>query len=53
MDTKVEEMCKVIQALGGDVCVESLPKLNAEDFADTGISPVVKKEDTADFDPRI
>jgi len=53
MDTKVEEMCKVIQSLGGDVCVESLPKLNAEDFADTGISPVVKKEDSEDFDPRI
>jgi serine O-acetyltransferase len=53
MDTKVEEMCKVIQALGGDVCVESLPKLNAEDFADTGISPVVKKEEGEDFDPHI
>jgi serine O-acetyltransferase len=53
MDTKVEEMCKVIQSLGGDVCTESLPKLNAEDFADTGISPVIKKAREEAFDPHI
>lgn len=53
MDLKVEEMCKVIQALGGDVCTESLPKLNAEDFADTGISPVVRQAAADAFDPSI
>lgn len=53
MDTKVEEMCVVIQALGGDVCTKSLPKLNAEDFAQTGISPVLKKVAAEAFDPHI
>ncbi|MBT1452383.1 serine O-acetyltransferase [Glaciecola sp. XM2] len=53
MDTKVEEMCKVIQSLGGDVCTDSLPKLKAEDFEGTGISPVLKKEAAEAFDPHI
>lgn len=53
MDKKVDEMCKVIQSLGGDVCTESLPKLNPEDFADTGISPVMKKAAAEAFDPHI
>jgi serine O-acetyltransferase len=53
MDTKVEEMCKVIQSLGGNVCGESVPRLNAEDFADTGISPTVKKAAEEAFDPHI
>ena len=53
MDTKVEEMCKVIQALGGDVCTESIPKLDVEDFAETGISPVLKKAAVEAFDPHI
>ncbi|GBL04761.1 serine O-acetyltransferase [Glaciecola sp. KUL10] len=53
MDSKVEEMCKVIQLLGGDVCTESIPKLNVADFADTGISPVLKKAQVEAFDPHI
>ena len=53
MDTKVEEMCGVIQSLGGEVCTESLPRLNAEDFAQTGISPVLKKAAAEAFDPSI
>lgn len=53
MDEKVEEMCKVIQSLGGDVCTESIPKLEAKDFANTGISPTVKKEAEEAFDPHI
>jgi serine O-acetyltransferase len=53
MDTKVEEMCKVIQSLGGDVCSDSIPKLNVKDFANTGISPVVKKDEEEAFDPQI
>lgn len=36
MDLKVEEMCKVIQSLGGDVCTENLHNISAEDFVDTG-----------------
>jgi len=53
MDTKVEEMCKVIQALGGDVCSESIPKLNVDDFAETGISPILRKAAVEAFDPSI
>ena len=53
MDTKVEEMCKVIQSLGGDVCIDSIPKLGVKDFADTGISPVLKKAVVDAFDPHI
>jgi serine O-acetyltransferase len=53
MDEKVEEMCKVIQSLGGDVCTDSMPKLEAKDFANTGISPTVKKEAAEAFDPHI
>lgn len=53
MDSKVEEMCKVIQVLGGDVCTQSIPKLNVDDFAQTGISPVVKKAAVEAFDPHI
>lgn len=53
MDNKVEEMCKVIQLLGGDVCSDSIPKLYAEDFANTGISPTVKKAAEEAFDPKI
>lgn len=57
MDTKVEEMCKVIQALGGDVCTDNLHNLTAEDFADTGIE-LAKNQKTAkgshqSFDPSI
>ncbi|MFT5276438.1 MAG: serine O-acetyltransferase [Glaciecola sp.] len=53
MDTKVEEMCKVIQSLGGDVCSDSVPKLEVKDFAETGISPVLKKAAAEAFDPSI
>lgn len=53
MDKKVDEMCVVIRALGGDVCTESLPRLNPEDFADTGISPIMKKAAEEAFDPHI
>lgn len=53
MDTKVAEMCGVIQSLGGDVCADSMPKLNVDDFAETGISPVIKKAQIEAFDPHI
>ncbi|MCW8107303.1 serine O-acetyltransferase [Alteromonas ponticola] len=56
MDTKVEEMCAVIQSMGGNVCSADLQSLSAEDFAATGISPVVpdgeKPKENA-FDPKI
>ena len=55
MDTKVEELCGVIRSLGGDVCSDNLQTLTAEDFADTGISPVVPDQPQThdEFDPKI
>jgi serine O-acetyltransferase len=53
MDTKVEEMCKVIKSLGGDVCSDTIPRLGVEDFAETGISPIFKKAAAEAFDPSI
>lgn len=54
MDSKVEEMCAAIQAMGGNVCMDSITTLSAKDFENTGISPVVpgEKEHEA-FDPTI
>lgn len=56
MDTKVEELCAVIKSLGGDVCTENMQALSEEDFAETGLSPVVpksRKEAHEAFDPNI
>lgn len=56
MDTKVEEMCKVIQSLGGDVCTDNLHNISAEDFADTGIElgeSAQHEQKHASFDPSI
>ena len=57
MDTKVEEMCKVIQSLGGDVCTDNLHNISAQDFADTGIDisseHSEEKQKSEGFDPSI
>ena len=56
MDTKVEEMCKVIQSLGGDVCTDNLHNISAQDFADTGIDFADESKAKAGqdaFDPTI
>ncbi|WP_346992870.1 serine O-acetyltransferase [Alteromonas gracilis] len=56
MDTKVEEMCKVIQSLGGDVCTDNLHNISAEDFADTGIELTdsqQREKAHSSFDPAI
>ncbi|AEF02321.1 serine O-acetyltransferase [Alteromonas sp. KS69] len=56
MDTKVEEMCKVIQSLGGDVCTDNLHNISAQDFADTGIEFADESKAKAGqeaFDPTI
>jgi serine O-acetyltransferase len=56
MDKKVEEMCKVIQAMGGNVCTKEIHSITIEDFIDTGISPVVplsKTQQQEAFDPKI
>ena len=56
MDTKVEEMCKVIQSLGGDVCTDNLHNISAEDFANTGIELTdsqQREKAHSSFDPAI
>ncbi len=56
MDNKVIDMCEAIQAMGGDVCTEDLPKMDLQDFADAGIAPqssVHTSKNSEDFDPSI
>jgi serine O-acetyltransferase len=56
MDGRIEELCQVIQDMGGEVSKERLSAMTAEDFASTGISPVVpssKQENHEEFDPQI
>ncbi|MBO1256503.1 serine O-acetyltransferase [Alteromonas sp. 5E99-2] len=56
MDNKVEEMCQVIQSLGGDVCTKDMTAISVADFSDTGLSPVVplsKQQQQEAFDPHI
>jgi serine O-acetyltransferase len=52
MDSKVQEMCTAIQAMGGDVCSDNLPKMNLDDFEATGMQPVIP-DNHEDFDPKI
>ena len=52
MDNKVQEMCTAIQAMGGEVCSDSVPKMNLDDFEATGMSQT-KPEDHDKFDPII
>jgi serine O-acetyltransferase len=56
MDGKVEELCGVVRSLGGEVCTDNLATLKAEDFAETGLSPVApqtKGQRHESFDPQI
>jgi serine O-acetyltransferase len=52
IDTKVEEMCKAINNMGGEVCGKSLPTLEIENFNDSGLAEDIKKSKEA-FDPAI
>lgn len=52
IDTKVEEMCKAINAMGGEVCGESLPSFSVDDFQDLDLAEDIKKSKEA-FDPSI
>ena len=52
IDTKVEEMCKAINKMGGDVCGKSLPTLEIEDLHDPGMARDIQKAKDA-FDPTI
>jgi serine O-acetyltransferase len=52
IDTKVEEMCKAINSMGGEVCGKSLPSLELEDFSDNELVKDIQKAKEA-FDPHI
>ncbi len=55
MEGRVEELCQVIQKMGGEVNTSCFNSMTAEDFAGTGISPVVpaNKDSHDEFDPQI
>ncbi len=52
IDTKVEEMCKAINNMGGDVCGKSLPVLDLETFADEELAKDIQHAKES-FDPHI
>ncbi|WP_088332418.1 serine O-acetyltransferase [Lacimicrobium sp. SS2-24] len=52
IDTKVEDMCKAINKMGGDVCADSLPSIDLDDFE--GLEPEQHKNVQPEgFDPKI
>ena len=56
MDNKLQEMCTVIQSMGGDVSTDSIPKMDMNEFAATGIStqrPDSPDDRPEEFDPVI
>ena len=52
IDTKVEEMCKAINSMGGEVCGKSLPTLDLDTFADAELAKDIQHAKDA-FDPQI
>jgi serine O-acetyltransferase len=52
IDTKVEEMCKAINSMGGEVCGKSLPTLDLDTFADEELAKDIQHA-TESFDPHI
>ena len=52
IDTKVEEMCKEINNMGGSVCGKSLPTLEIDSF-DEHLTTAEKESAKASFDPQI
>ncbi|QHJ11238.1 Serine acetyltransferase [Paraglaciecola mesophila] len=52
IDTKVEEMCKEINNMGGSVCGKSLPTLEIDSFGDH-LTTAEKESAKASFDPQI
>ncbi|GAB3029937.1 serine O-acetyltransferase [Bowmanella dokdonensis] len=51
LDTKVEDMCKAINKMGGQVCEDSLPSIELEDFE--GLDGEQKTTPRDAFDPKI
>jgi serine O-acetyltransferase len=54
MDSKVAELCLVIQKMGGAVCTERLPQLDVGDFCEAELAAAEKRQQALDaFDPEI
>ena len=54
MDSKVAELCKTIQSLGGDACGDDIPQLDVEEFMDAETAAANKrKQSIEEFDPSI
>jgi serine O-acetyltransferase len=52
IDTKVEEMCRAINSMGGEVCGKSLPVLDLDTFADEELAKDIQQAKDS-FDPHI
>ncbi len=54
MDSRVTELCKEINNLGGDVCSKDLPELRVGEFVEDEIAAAKRRESkVASFDPEI
>ncbi|QUN07021.1 serine O-acetyltransferase [Shewanella yunxiaonensis] len=54
MDSKLAELCQVIQTMGGAVCTERLPQLDVGDFCEAELAAAEKRQQALDaFDPEI
>lgn len=52
LDTKVEELCKAVNDVGGNVCTDALPSIELEEF-DELAKGGANSPDLGDFDPKI
>lgn len=54
MDSKVQDMCKVIQTMGGSVCAEKLPEIDVGEFSDAEAAAAEQRRRAMEsFDPEI
>jgi serine O-acetyltransferase len=54
MDSRVSELCKEVNRLGGDVCSNNLPELKVGEFVEDEKAAAVRREGKiASFDPEI
>lgn len=54
MDSKLSEICKEVNKLGGDVCAKALPELKVQEFVDDEKAAAERREHkVAAFDPEI
>ncbi|MGI2260002.1 serine O-acetyltransferase [Shewanella sp. GXUN23E] len=54
MDSKLQDLCKEMQAMGGNVCTDRLPELDVGEFSEAEQEAAVKRQRGLDeFDPII